>query len=120
MEIAIEPWKRLVIHEVVEHKFDDFVQMIASQNRAVGGGIPTVSWSNGIVFTFAPLPDTDGVVQEKLKGTIHWGSVIFAIKEKFERQIMRENVTINFVDVSINEIFTSVTKLLRTQSKYHS
>ena len=120
LEIIIEPWKRLVIHEVIEHQFDDFVQMIASQNRAIGGGIPTISWANGIVFQWGALPDTESVIQEKLKGTLHWGSVIFAIKEKFEKQIMRENVTINFNDVGVNEIFAKVAETLRTQSKFKS
>jgi len=118
LEIIIEPWKRLVIHEFIEHRFDDFVQMIAFQNRAIGGGIPTISWANGIVFQWGALPDTESVIQEKLKGILHWGSVIFAIKEKFEKQIMRENVTINFNDVGVNEIFAKVAQTLKTQSKF--
>jgi hypothetical protein len=47
-------------------------------------------------------------------------SVIFAIKEKFEKLIIRENVTINFSDVSINEIFAILVDTLRTQSKFKS
>jgi hypothetical protein len=46
------------------------------------------------------------------------GSVIFAIKEKFEKLIIRENVTINFNDVSINEIFAILAHTLRTQSEF--
>ncbi len=120
LDIIIEPWKRLVIHEIIEHRFDDFVQMVASQNRAVGGGIPTISWANGIVFQWGALPDTESVIQEKLKGTLHCGSVIFAIKEKFEKQIIRENVTINFNDVGVNEIFAKLAETLKTQSKFKS
>jgi len=118
LEIIIEPWKRLVVHEIIEYRFDDFVQMVASQNRAMGGGIPTVNWANGIVFSMGALPDTESVIQEKLKGILHWGSVIFAIKERFEKQIIRENVTINFNDVGVNEIFAKLAETLKTQSKF--
>ena len=120
MEIIVDPWKRLVIHEIIEHRFDDFVQMIASQNRSIGGGIPTISWANGIVFQWGALPDTESIIQEKLKGILHWGSVIFAIRERFEKQIIRENVTINFNDVGVNEIFAKLAETLKTQSKFKS
>ena len=80
MDITIEPWKKLIIHEIIEYKFDDWV--------------------------------------EQLKGILHWSSVSFAIKEKFEKQIVKENATINLVDVSVNEIFNKLSIELKTQSKY--
>lgn len=118
LEIVIDLWKKLVIHEVIEYKFEDFVQLVTSQSRAVGGGIPMVNWANGVVFQFGGLPDTETIVQEKLKGTLHWSNVIFAVKEKFEKQIVREYGTVNLGDVSGNEIFSKLGELLRKQSKY--
>jgi len=56
----------------------------------------------------------------KIKRNIPLGSVIFAIKEKFEKLIIREIVTINFNDISINEIFALLADTLRTQSKFKS
>jgi hypothetical protein len=53
-----------------------------------------------------------------LKGILHWSSVSFAIKEKFEKQIVKENATINLVDVSVNEIFKDLAISLKKQSKY--
>jgi len=44
--------------------------------------------------------------------------VSFAIMEKFEKQIVRENATINLVDVSVNEIFRKLVVELKKQSKY--
>ncbi|MBT8252061.1 MAG: hypothetical protein KJO99_04435, partial [Nitrosopumilus sp.] len=49
---------------------------------------------------------------------LHWSSVSFAIKEKFEKQIVKENATINLVDVSVNEIFKELATSLKAQSKY--
>ena len=118
MEITIEPWKELVIHEVLELKFDDWMAQIIATARSAGGGIPTIFWSSGIAFHFSTFPDTETIVQEKLKGRIHYSSVTFAIKEKFERQVIREGGAVNFTDVSHNETFSKLTTKLRTESKF--
>ena len=108
MDITIEPWKKLIIHEIIEYQFDDWVKQIAFSTRSSGGGIPTMQWTNGIVFASSSLPTTNATVEEQLKGVLHWSSVSFAIKEKFEKQIVKENATINLVDVSVNEIFNKL------------
>ena len=118
MDITIEPWKKLVIHEIIEYQFDDWVKQIAFSARSSGGGIPTMQWTNGIVFASSSLPTTNATVEEQLKGILHWSSVSFAIKEKFEKQIVKENATINLVDVSVNEIFNKLSVELKAQSKY--
>ena len=118
MDITIDPWKKLIIHEIIEYQFDDWVKQIAFSTRSSGGGIPTMQWTNGIVFASSSLPTTNATVEEQLKGVLHWSSVSFAIKEKFEKQIVKENATINLVDVSVNEIFNKLSVELKAQSKY--
>jgi len=118
MEISIEPWKKLVIHEVIEYKFYDWLKQIAFSTRSSGGAIPTMQWTNGIVFSPSNFPTTNVTVEEQLKGILHWSSVSFAIKEKFEKQIVIENATINLVDVSVNEIFKELAQNLKKQSKF--
>ena len=118
MDITIEPWKKLIIHEIIEYQFDDWVKQIAFSTRSSGGGIPTMQWTNGIVFASSSLPTTNATVEVQLKGVLHWSSVSFAIKEKFEKQIVKENATINLVDVSVNEIFNKLSVELKAQSKY--
>ncbi|UVS70196.1 hypothetical protein [Nitrososphaera viennensis] len=114
MEISIEPWKKLIVHEVIEYDFEDLVRIVLSQSRAAGGGIASMNWCNGLVFQHATFPDTESVVREKLKGTIHYSSVVFAKKDKFERQIVKENGTLNLVDVSANPIFFQLTEALKS------
>ena len=120
MDISVEPWKKLIIHEIIEYKFDDWVKQIAFSSRTSGGGIPTMQWANGIVFTPLTFPTTNAVMEEQLKGILHWSSVSFAIKEKFENQIVQENATINLVDVSANEIFNKLADDLKSRTKYSS
>ncbi|MER3408229.1 MAG: hypothetical protein C4292_05685 [Nitrososphaera sp.] len=113
MEVTVEPWKKLVIHEVIKYTFDDLVRLVLSQARAAGGGISSMNWCQGVVFQHTAFPDTDSVVQEKLKGTIHYSSVVFAEKEKYERQVVREAGTLNLIDVSANAIFRELTEVLK-------
>jgi len=120
LEITIEPWKELVIHEVLELKFDDWITQIIASARSAGGGIPTIFWAGGIAFHFATFPDTEIIVQEKLKGRIHYSSVTFAIKEKFEKQIVREGGTVNFTDVTHNEIFSKLAEKVRSSSRFRT
>ena len=120
MEISIEPWKKLVVHEVVEYTFDDFVYQTMESVQATGTGIRILNWASGVAFQAHVFPDTDAIIQEKLNGTIHYASVTFAIKEKFEKQVIKDNATINFVDASINEIFNELATKLKEQSKYKS
>lgn len=118
MDIVIEPWKKLVIHEIIEYNFDDWVTQIAFGSKTAGGAIPTMNWVNGVVFQSFNFPDTNVMVEEKLKGILHWSSVMFAIKEKYEKQIIKDNATINFIDVSVNEIFRELAEKLKTHSKF--
>ena len=120
LEIVIEPWKKLIVHEVLELKFDDLISQAISNTRSAAGGIPTILWANGIIFSILPFPDTDTIVQEKLRGTLHYSSVTFGLKEKFEKQIIKEGGTVNFADVSHNMIFSKLADTLKAQSKFRS
>jgi len=120
LEITIEPWKKLIIHEVIEYSFDDWMTQIAFSSKTAGGAIPTINWANGIVFQSFNFPDTNIIVEEKLKGVLHWSSVMFAIKEKYEKQLIKDNATINLIDVSVNEIFKKLADKLKEHSKQKS
>ena len=120
MALILEPWKKPIIHAVLEQRFDDWVRQIIYSARSAGGGIPTVFWANGIIFSHVGFPDTEIVVQERMKGILHYSSVTFAVKEKFEKEIVKEGGTVNFIDISHNEIFAKMAELLKAQSKFKS
>jgi hypothetical protein len=117
LEIVIEPWKRLVIHEIIEYDFEEWARQIAFSSKTAGGAIPAINWVDGIVFQSFNFPDTNLIIEEKLKGVLHWSSVMFAIKEKYEKQIIKDNATINLIDVSVNDVFRKLAKELKAHSK---
>lgn len=120
MDVIIETWKKMVIHEVIEYRFDDWVRQIAFNSKISGGGIPTMQWAGGVVMVQTYFPNTESVVQEELKGILHVASVSFALKEKFENRVVGNNATINLVDVTNNAILTKVAHKLRGMSKYRN
>lgn len=118
MEIRFEPWKEIVVHEVIERKFDDWVNVIINNLKTGGGGIPSLNWAGGIVFQAAPFSPSEKVVEEQLKGIVHYSNVIFAIKERYEQTVRKEQWSINLSDVSHNPIFVKLAEELKKQSKF--
>ena len=119
VEIVIEPWKKIVIHEIIEHKIEDFLKM-----RIVGvppgGRAAPITWANGVIFAIVGFPNSGESLKEKIKGVIHYANVSFAIKPEFEDKIddKEQNITIPLIDVSENETLIQLTDLLKKQSKY--
>ncbi len=78
-EIEFRPWKRIIVHEVVEVQIADLLQFIIGQLEAQKqSGVPVIQWGDGIAFVRADFPDTPEVIQDKLKGTLHIGAINFA------------------------------------------
>ena len=121
MEIIVEPWKKLVIHELLEYKFEDLAKLVATQSVQQGGtAIPTISWAEGVAFLISPFPDeSEVIIEEKLKGIIHYNTVLFALKPVFEAEIFMRGsqIRINLIDVGTNEIFKLLAGTLKDHAK---
>jgi hypothetical protein len=81
-KITYMGWQEVVIHEIIEMDNERFFGDIAegavkAHNPQMPFIPPTVNWVNGIAFVVQSFPDTDDVVGEKLKGTVHYAVVVF-------------------------------------------
>lgn len=121
LEIIVEPWRKLVIHELLEYKFEDLAKLVATQSVQQGGtAIPTISWAEGVAFLISPFPDeSEVIIEEKLKGIIHYNTVLFALKKNFEAEIFMRGheIRINLIDVGTNEIFKLLARKLIAHAK---
>lgn len=121
MEIVVEPWQKLIIHELLEYKFEDLAKLVATQSVQQGGtAIPTISWAEGVAFLISPFPDeSEVIIEEKLKGVIHYNTVLFSLKPTFEAEIFMRGsqIRINLIDVGTNEIFKQLAKTLKSHAK---
>ena len=114
-EIVIEPYRKIVIHEVIELDFNDLIDHMIHQTNSVGGAtIPMLPWCNGIAFQIQPFnPNSEEITKESLKGTIHYASVMFAIKDVFEREIIRPSGTVLLLNQGANANFVALAGTLK-------
>jgi hypothetical protein len=122
VEIAVEPYQKIVIHEVVEHRLNDFLDLILIHAQAAGGTtVPLVQWAGGVLFQIQPFnPDSEVVIEEQLKGILHYASVAYAVKDRFEPELRTSRGTIRLVDSSSSSILSTFAKFLRGSSKLQS
>jgi len=100
--ITYTGWKEVRIHEILELDnqtfFEDIVRLTLAQGIQVQ---PSVNWVNGIAFVSIPFADTPEVVREKLRGVLHFASVMFT------RMGFRETFTIR---INNNELSVRLRK----------
>jgi hypothetical protein len=118
MEIVYEPWRRLVIHEIIQYGLDDFLRLRA-QATAQGQLALPLSWADGVLFDQIMMPQTEAVVKEQLEGRIHWALVSFTYMEKFEpyRVVKEGNIRVPIIDVSGSGIAKVLVKWIKANYK---
>ena len=121
VEITFEPVKKIVVHGVQEYTFEDLIQEFISAAEIGGSTINTLAWADGVALqpSYHPVDSAPLITADYLeKGIMHVNLVTFAIKEKFEKQIIKGNVTVNFLDESEKAEMSDLAKKLKEQSKY--
>jgi hypothetical protein len=119
LEVVIKPYRKIVVHELIEYELKDWMDIILAGIRSVGGTMPTLFWCDGVVFQTSPFnPNSESIIREQLKGIVHYSAVTFALKERFENEIRSDKGTILLIDVSANPNFAKLAKKLKENSKY--
>ena len=119
VEVTFEPIKKAVVHGFQEYTFDDLVQEYTSKAEVGGDTIHTLAWADGVVMSVSwHSVDSPQFYKDYSEGTQHIHHVIFAVKEKFEKQVIKGNMTVNFLDESEIEVYRDLAKKLKEQSKY--
>ena len=114
VKFIYEPWKTVVIHEIVQYDIQTLVQLQALGVQAGQLG-RSLNWANGIAFRHEPMPPTDEVIKEQIQGSIHWPHLAFAVMPKYQPAfvIQKGKVTIPVVDLSENEIFRDMAEWIK-------
>jgi len=114
VEVVYEPWKKIVIHEIVKYALDDLVKLQSLGVEPSGLGDPLL-WVGGIVFSSSTMLETKDVIKEKLEGAVHWSSVEWALMPEFEDVIVikETNVKVPIINVSAHPIYKTVSKWLK-------
>jgi hypothetical protein len=113
VEFEYQPWKKIIIHEIVEFPPDYFLDN-AARAAPEGGTSPPLQWAKGIIFIRTPLPPTEDVVGEQIKGIIHWSALHFGRMRRYQKEIKRErSVTVPIIDLSEHETLGAMAEWIK-------
>ena len=115
MEFQYQPWKKIVIHEIVSFPLQHFLSAASMGIQQGGVGRP-LRWVNGLILEVGAFRDTDDIIKEKLDGTLHYSSVSYAILEKFQPEFkVTGNIRVPIIDISGNKIFRELVDWLKNE-----
>ena len=121
--VKIELYKTevLKVHDVLEYEFEDLMQEFVSEEEAGAEGEKqrTLIWAHGVVMWIAYIQrPTSQIVDDEVNGILHFQRVTYAIKEKFEKRLVRGNVTINLLDQDEIPLYRDLAKELKERSQW--
>jgi hypothetical protein len=116
VEVVYQPWKKIVVHEIVKYDIDELVKL-QSLGVEPGGLAEPLLWADDVVFSRVMMFDTEDIIKEKLEGVIHWSSVEWAPMPEFKEVIIikETNVKIPIINVSNHPIYKTVSNWLKEQ-----
>ena len=113
VEFEYQPWKKIVVHEIVEYPLEYFINKHSIRAQEGGTGAP-LNWANGIVFEHSTIRPIDDVIKEQIKGTIHWSYLHYAFMLDFKKELEGPRaVKIPIVNLSNHYIFSSMSKWIK-------
>jgi len=83
IEIIVQPMKKIVIFNAQSFSIEEFfkrIELMVKSGHHVG-----LNWAEGIVFFSVPYqPNSDVIIEEAMKGTMYWATVIFSSMPKYQ------------------------------------
>ena len=121
--VKIELYKTEVLRvlDVLEYNFEDLMQEFVADEEAGAEGEKqrTLIWAHGVVMWIAYIErPTSQIVDDEVNGILHFQRVTYAIKEKFEKRLVRGNVTINLLDQDEIPLYRDLAKELKERSQW--
>ena len=121
VEIELDIVKELKVHDVLEYEFEGLMQEFVADEEAGGeeAKVRTLIWAQGMAMwiTYVERP-SNAIVDDEVNGILHFQRVTYAIKEKFEKRIVRGNVTINLLDQDEQPLYRDLAKKLKWHSQW--
>jgi hypothetical protein len=121
VKIYIYKTEELLVHDTLEYEFEDLLREFVYDEEAGGeeSKVRTLIWAQGVAMwiTYIINP-TSAIMDDEVKGILHFQRVTYAIKEKFEKRIVRGNVTINLLDQNEQPLYRDLAKKLKWHSQW--
>ncbi len=116
--VRIELYKTqlLRVHDTLEYEFEDLLKEFVYDEEAGGEEekVRKLIWAQGVAMWITNIVNpTSEIVNDEVNGTLHFQRVTYAIKEKFEKRIVRGNVTVNLLDQDEQPLYRDLAKKLK-------
>lgn len=86
VKFEYRPFEKIIIHQITPVPIEQFIY-----TGAIGVEDGQVSsplyWADGIAFTHTPIPFSDKVIADQLKGIIHWNQLIYGHLEEYQEML---------------------------------
>jgi len=113
-KITFKPWEEIIVHETIKRKLEDLVKLKTLYFKT-GQLAEFLLWAEGVIFVRSPMPPTDDVVRDQLKGIIHYSSVEYALMPQYRSTIVSKGVTVPVVNVNDTPALRDLAKELKKQ-----
>ena len=131
VNVEIRTTKELVVHDVIEYDFGDLLQEFIDEEEgkvAAGGSVWVLTWADGVAMLVSMFGQpTQEVLEDQTHGKLHFSRVMFAMKEKFEKNIQDKSARvesgrfprmINMIDQSEIPLYRDLAKSLKNYSQW--
>ena len=121
--VRIELFKTTVlrVHDTLQYEFEELMQEFVAEEEAGAEGEKqrTLIWAQGVVMwiTYITNP-TSQIVDDEVNGILHFQRVTYAMKEKFEKRLVRGNVTVYLLDQNEIPLYRDLAKKLKWHSQW--
>ena len=116
VEVEIYKTSTLKVHDTLEYEFEDLLKEFVYDEEAGGeeSKVRTLIWAQGVAMWITNIINpTSEIVNDEVNGTLHFQRVTYAIKEKFEKRVVRGNVTVNLLDQDEQPLYRDLAKKLK-------
>jgi len=120
VKIEIYRTQKAIVHDTLEYEFEELMQeFVADEEAQTGPKIRVLIWAQGMVMWITDFArPTNDIVKDEVNGILHYQNVTYAIKEKFEKRLVRGNVTINLLNQNEIPLYRDLAKELKYYSHW--
>ena len=112
VEFEYQPVKKIIIHQITRLTVNQ-IKTNCSVGVDVGGYTNPLWWTDGIIYSFEGIPQTDDLISEMIKGTIHWSLLIYGHLDTFSEYLEGDRkITIPLVN-NDDPIYKDLAKWLK-------
>ncbi len=86
VKFEYQPVKKIIIHQITRLTVNQ-IKTNCSVGVDVGGYTNPLWWTDGIIYSFEGIPQTDDLISEMIKGTIHWSLLIYGHLDTFSEYL---------------------------------